>query len=428
MRSSVNPLHNGDEYPGHDLEDQEGQAPAAQQSPTQLSSTDGTTERWRAELAQHDGLRRVLKFSGTVFPQSRCSPGWIPCSLWPFSLVVVIAGAMWIVWVDWTQARTFMYVVDLPILFGAGSALVCCVRLPIIAKRVIIGWSWSRSLDDESRPMAMLTSNDLNKIARLSVAYTVLWISLGFALWINDITAQNIKLKIWGVLPYIWIEWIHLCAPVPVLGALLLILGIDAALATNKVKILLVAAREGKLTREAYKITSDDLKKRTASWQWTLGPVALSSLWNTVGLMYILHQPRIDIYASELSTLSLDLHHVLYLGKEVTVFFAILALMMGVNDNADSIAAVLNSETWGDGASEEEATRQDLLLLATTYSITPESATSMRAYVTKPRIRPISFRVCGIRPTKDLFVSCVASLIVSLISILFKRLFKDGLS
>ena len=117
--------------------------------------------------------------------------------MWPFSLVVVIAGAMWIVWVDWTQARTFMYVVDLPILFGAGSALVCCVRLPIIAKRVIIGWSWSRSLDDESRPMAMLTSNDLNKIARLSVAYTVLWISLGFALWINDITAQNIKLKIY---------------------------------------------------------------------------------------------------------------------------------------------------------------------------------------------------------------------------------------
>ena len=107
------------------------------------------------------------------------------------------------------------------------------------------------------------------------------------------------------------------------------------------------------------------------------------------------------------------------MGKEPALLFMIIALVVPVNNSADSIVTVLNGELWGAPGSREESTRQDLLHLAAPSSITPEAAASVWKSLTTPRAGgPISFRVCGIRPARDVLVAGVASLVIGVVGLL----------
>ena len=110
----------------------------------------------------------------------------------------------------------------------------------------------------------------------------------------------------------------------------------------------------------------------------------------------------------------------IYLGKEAALFFVILILTVRVNDSADAITTVLNSRPWGEPGSREESIRQDLLMLTTCSSVTPEAATSMWKRVTVAKSEPISFKVCGLRPTGDLAVATAMSFATSIAAVLFR--------
>lgn len=93
------------------------------------------------------------------------------------------------------------------------------------------------------------------------------------------------------------------------------------------------------------------------------------------------------------------------LGKETALLFTILMLVVQVNNYADSITTVLNNEPWGELGSKEENARLDLLHLTTEYSITAEAAASMWKSFTTPTRKPISFRVCAVRPARNEFLT-----------------------
>ena len=144
------------------------------------------------------------------------------------------------------------------------------------------------------------------------------------------------------------------------------------------------------------------------------------ALYNTVCLLLLLHNPQLDVYFKDASSpLYANFQHVLEMGKEVMLLFAIMAIVQDVNDRADAISTVLNGEAWGELGSEKENERMDLLALifSSSYTITPESASSMWKYLTTPKdSRKISFRVLLIRPTKGLFVASSVSVAASVIS------------
>ena len=75
------------------------------------------------------------------------------------------------------------------------------------------------------------------------------------------------------------------------------------------------------------------------------------------------------------------------------------------------------SKMWllGELGSKEENARLDLLHLTTEYSITPEAAASMWKSFTTPTRKPISFRVCAIRPARNEFTAAVISLVGSVV-------------
>ena len=109
-----------------------------------------------------------------------------------------------------------------------------------------------------------------------------------------------------------------------------------------------------------------------------------------------------------------------FLGKETALLFTILMLVVQVNNYADSITTVLNNEPWGELGSKEENARLDLLHLTTEYSITPEAAASMWKSFTTPTRKPISFRVCAIRPARNEFTAAVISLVGSVVGSLLR--------
>ena len=133
------------------------------------------------------------------------------------------------------------------------------------------------------------------------------------------------------------------------------------------------------------------------------------ALYNTIGLIAILHSPKLDPYIG--NAIAEDFYHVVNSGKEVALLFAILALAVQVNVRADAIATVLHSAPWGEPGSKEESRRQDLLWLSTSTMVAPSAADSVWDFFMATDSKPITFRVCGIRPTRDLLLAAVVSLV-----------------
>jgi hypothetical protein len=74
----------------------------------------------------------------------------------------------------------------------------------------------------------------------------------------------------------------------PVLGAVLLALSFEMALARGKVKVLAEACREKRLTRADYLAVSSYVQKRSLRWQLHLNALASIAVYCTLGLVVLL--------------------------------------------------------------------------------------------------------------------------------------------
>ena len=116
------------------------------------------------------------------------------------------------------------------------------------------------------------------------------------------------------------------CQPPALLGATLLVLGIETAHASNTIEALLQAARDKSLTRSMYTTARDSIDVRSKFWGKSLGLLAAVALYNTIGLIAILHSPKLDPYIQ--NAIAEDFYHVVNSGKEVALLFAILAVFV----------------------------------------------------------------------------------------------------
>ena len=182
----------------------------------------------------------------------------------------------------------------------------------------------------------------------------------------------------------------------PVLGAILLVNSLDVSLSLKEVKVVTEAVKCRMLTREMYLRCRDNIEKRSHDSGFPIGVQAFLGLYCTLGLL--VHTYSLDWGDDEdIEQFVLSL---LLLGKDIVLLFCLCVQVMSVNDNADLIVAHLIAEPWGAPMSREEYTRMDLLALATTSAVHPNSAKSNRHYFTTPNIEPISFNLCGMRLTK----------------------------
>ena len=189
-----------------------------------------------------------------------------------------------------------------------------------------------------------------------------------------------------------------------------MILGIDTKHATNAIEALQQAARDKTLTRRMYVHARDRIRKRSGSWTWSLGILAIVALYNSIGLIIGEHKGLSSL--SDSSPFFL----VLYMGKEVVLLIMLLAMVVRVNDSADAITTILNRQPWGEPGTKEESTRQDLLMLALCSSVTPEAALSMWKRIVAPKSEGITFRICGLKPTGAWAAASVISLALSVLS------------
>ena len=245
------------------------------------------------------------------------------------------------------------YAITIPVLLGYLTALGCYWWL----------WFQVKELFFEEAP---LPRDQLKAVVRWSGAFTAVWMVFSLALYAahrisypdfgNNVILGSVKQR--------FLEWGAYIAPIPILGATLLVLGIETKHAANSVEGLLQAAHDQNLTRDMYTTARDRITQRSDSWTWFLGLLTLVALYNTVGMVVIVHNPGYDPFFTQGYTpYEEDLHHVLLLGKEATLLFAILALTTHVNMRADAITTVLNDEAWGEPGSKDESRRLDLVLL-----------------------------------------------------------------
>ena len=363
----------------------------------------GLRDDWHMELSGDRSsamVRLILLFSGVAPPPSWHSP-WMLCRIgWP--LLIIFATVFQIVFmVASIQDGAFSLVCS-----TVGAALLAC-----IAALGCYWWLWPQAhrLIAQETP---LPPEQLKDVIRMSGTFIVIWLLIGVGMYAwTTATGQLGTFFIFDAIPIFFFDWTLIIPLVPALGAMLLVLGMETAHAINTTKGLLQAAENKTLTRSMYTTARDRIYGRSRSWKWSLGVLAAVALYNTIALIIVLHTPSIDANFS--NRFQEDIWHVCFLGKETALLFLILVLVVRVNNYADAITTVLNKESWGAPGSKEEVVRLDLLHLTTVNSITPEAAGSMWKSITTATHRPISFRVCGIRPARDVFLAALISLVGS---------------
>ena len=380
----------------------------------------GLRDDWHMELSGDPSsamVRLILLFSGVAPPPSWHSP-WMLCRIgWP--LILAFAATSEVTYVInrfENNDAVAAYIVDFPALLGIFAALGS------------YWWLWPKAhrLIAEEAP---LPPEQLKGVVKTSGGYIVVWLTFGLVLYEWRAASGALKgFYFYGVISAATIEWIHFICIVPALGATLLVLGMETTHATNTIKGLLQAAENKTLTRSMYTTARDRIYGRSTSWKWSLGLLAVIALFNTIGLIIILHSPQLDVFFGTTiqDRIQEDLLFVVFLGKETALLFTILMLVVQVNNYADSITTVLNNEPWGELGSKEENARLDLLHLTTEYSITPEAAASMWKSFTTPTRKPISFRVCAIRPARNEFTAAVISLVGSVVGSLLQSYMYAG--
>ena len=284
----------------------------------------------------------------------------------------------------------------------------------------LCGYIWlepkMKSLCDE----IMLPYNRRLELMRKPVAFVVVWLIIGVAQSIAALLMGSVTTTILvGSLQVQWVIVPLLCASTPILGAVLFTLEYEVALARDEIDGLLRQAREKTLDRENYIAVRHRIKMRSNVWKVQLGLLTFISLYNTVALLLILNYPKMDPYIT--NRLSEDIIHICLIGKEVVLLVLIVLLILRVNDSADSITTVLNAAQWGKPGSEKEVERHDLIILSKTYATDPDAARTIwkRAY-TPYKEMPVSFHICGLRPTGEVFIAGIVVLVASALSWLFQ--------
>jgi hypothetical protein len=367
-------------------------------------------DAWKIEHFHTSAMvRSILLFSGVAPPPSWRSP-WMVCRVgWPLIIVfgVVLEMAAVIHHFESNDAVA-AYIVSIPSTLGMLAALGS------------YWWLWPKAhrLIAQEEPLPL---EQMRGAVVIFGVYVVMWITAGLAVsvWLVA-SGRTVGNYPYITVPYSAVKWVTILPIIPALGATLLVLGIETTHATNTVKRLLQAAENKTLTRSMYTTARDRIKERSSCWKWSLGLLAVVALFNTIGLIIILHSPNLDGSSGIANRIAEDIEHVNKLGKETALLFTILILVVPVNNYADSIITVLNNEPWGELGSKEENARLDLLHLATVYSITPEAAASAWKSLTAPMCKPISFRVCGVRPARGVFGAAVISLAGSVVGSLLR--------
>ena len=413
--------------------EQKGPAPAAAQEskavPSMQSrmhhagSTGSREERWKYEMEKHSGLRRMLLFIGIERPSNWWSPWWSCWFGWRAVTVVQLILQVYYLIYDATVTGNVKQVlaIDLPQATAALIALHCFIYMRGRAKQLMI---------DE----APLRDDEISQSVNVALLFILVCIVATVGPWIYDAvdkTWEDLTVPVdaaWGV-PFISLEGIYLGGSVVFHGAALLVYSLEATHATNEVLRLCDAAERKQLTRSQYRAAQDFVEARSDWWKLRGGSVVLAAFYNTLAMVVVVHNPKQNPYFQDDSVKTLikeDIFHITFLGKEVLMLFFMLGCCISVNDLADSITTVLNKGVWGHPGSVDEARRMDLMLLTTTYSTTQQAAESVKGYLTTSVAGPISFRLCGTRPTKRLFTIVTMSLLLSLLTSILRTYAENG--
>jgi hypothetical protein len=250
-----------------------------------MLSIAGLRDDWHSELSNSSAMVRfILLFSGVAPPPSQYSP-WMLCRVgWP--LVVVFGAVLEVGYVLEEfehNAGAVAYMASIPTMVGMVVALDCYRWL----------WKKAHTLIAEEAP---LPPEQLRSVGKVSWVFTAVWMVAGFGMYVWELADPQFKEAslFASELPVIAVNWIALTAIVPVLSATLLVLGIETTHATNTTEALLQAARDKTLTRGMYTAARHRIKERSQSWTRTLGVLFVVALYNTIGMVMILHDPQVD--------------------------------------------------------------------------------------------------------------------------------------
>ena len=248
-------------------------------------------------LESRTGVRCLLYFSGIIPPRSWISP-WMICRVcWPISVAVGVVAAIGFA-IDAAEGYFAgeLFAVVIPAILGQVTALGCFWWLPRLTKRLLM--NNKVSLPPEERPM------------RLSVAYIAVCGVAGIVQWIYDMVNRTyFHDSVFGETPVPAVNWTLRFSTIPVLGAVLLVLGLDTTWAIAEIRKLQEAARNQTLTRGMYTTVRDHVCESSMAWSVALGVLSLVAFYNTVGLIVVLHNPQIDPFYSSVNFYYMTFDH-----------------------------------------------------------------------------------------------------------------------
>mmetsp|Transcript_14933 Transcript_14933/g.22479 ORF Transcript_14933/g.22479 Transcript_14933/m.22479 type:complete len:449 (+) Transcript_14933:231-1577(+) len=241
-------------------------------------------------------------------------------------------------------------------------------------------------------------------------------------------------------------------ATVPVLGAIFLELAIETAEATTHVMTLIKSARRDEITITKYLSVRSLVTIKSDEARFPIGFLCFAALWSIFGFYYVLLSPRTFLHGSHHGgraqnslIVANTLFYCTWKAKPVITLFAFSFLVMDINDYADSLVSVLleyhdfletvpdneNNETLSSSTTQDtpdhllkliQRTRTDfsryqerfvLVLLASSYWPRPESLDSFQKFLTTHYLSPISFKLLGVRVTRNIFLTSLSSFVIS---------------
>jgi hypothetical protein len=354
--------------------------------------------------ASKDLFQIILLFTGVAKPATWHSAWWLCWVGWRLMLILQLIYTCFLIFWNPISSDYFFVGISSFIAYGP-SALNWCWLPGLWAEVVVLG-------------AQTMTANEAKTPTRLSLLFIGFW--LMYTIVASSVLAPRVG-GLFGVL-----ATAILSSNIAPLGSFLLVLSVDVTLSQIKVKKLVAAARDKKLTRQMYMECTDHVRERSSRWAKPLGLVAITAVYSAVALLIRIGEVSTDTTVDPALQLLREFNDVDIFGKEATLLFLVIFAVFGLNDDADSIISELVAEPWGEYGSPDEGGRLDLLHLATTYAVRAEGLSSATAFFTARTTRPISFRMCGARVTRAYFVAAVASFSIALVNVLARVLYKPA--
>lgn len=254
--SAMNPMVVETDGPGNVRDDDLERIEAQQQQQQQWAAGGEVAERGSAGqavavLSHDDTCMLIFWFAGVAPAPSWHSP-WMLCRIgWPAAVVFGLAEQ-----IDFTKkmfdsgAPALAYTVAIPTALAYSIALTCYF------------WLWPKVQNIVARE-GPLPPKQQKRVVVDSLLYITVWMTLGVTLYAWNVATKQFAVDVFKVIPYDAVNWIDLTATVPVLGATLLVLGIETTHANNTIQTLVQAARDKSLTRDMYKTARERIVERS---------------------------------------------------------------------------------------------------------------------------------------------------------------------